>query len=190
MNVAEKPILAPCFLTLFASLPGLFAATNQSADAASTQATAPARLTVGGERFTLRRILDHRLNDAVAFTFGAPEKWRDSSQVFWEFGNINMPVTWVVTAENPSNEEAFFMFEPSSPARLAGPPPGGALRDRQVISRRPAVEPAGLGNQAAAHYGCLRPNLVVPIPNREKSAAFFLRKPIVRRSADAPLQEL
>ena len=112
MNAAEKPILTPCFLALLASLPGLFAATSQPADPKSGPAPAPARLTVGGERFTLRRILDYRLNDAVAFTFGAPEKWRDNSRVFWEFGNINMPVTWVVTAENPTNEEAFFLFEP------------------------------------------------------------------------------
>jgi hypothetical protein len=112
MIITEKRVLTPCSFALLASLPGLFGATEQTVDARSSPAAAHAPLIVGGERFTVRSVLDHKLNDAVAFRFGAPEKWRDSSQVFWEFGNINMPATWTVTAENPSDEEAFFMFEP------------------------------------------------------------------------------
>ncbi|MGA2660943.1 MAG: hypothetical protein ABSH34_25955 [Verrucomicrobiota bacterium] len=109
-----KLILVPSFVvfTLLASLAGLSGATDQPGDPKPGSATAPSALTVGGERLSVRKVIDHKLNDAVAFTFSAPEKWRDSSQVFWEFGNINMPATIAVKAENPGNEEAFFMFEP------------------------------------------------------------------------------
>jgi hypothetical protein len=95
--------------TLLAGCPGFCAGADDSKLAQS--AAAPPRA-VDGVSFSARQVLDHKLGDAVAFTFAAPQKWQDHSQVFWEFGNINMPVTIVAKAENPANEEAFFLYEP------------------------------------------------------------------------------
>jgi hypothetical protein len=96
------------FRTAIACLAGLSvscSAAEQPAASKSDSAKAAHNLVVDGERFSVRQVIDHKLQDSVAFRFSVPEKWRDSSQIYWEFGNINIPVTMAAKAENPANDQ-------------------------------------------------------------------------------------
>jgi hypothetical protein len=123
-------------------------AAGQPADSQSLSPKAPHGLVVGGERFTVRQVIDHKLNEAVAFRFSAPEKWRDRSQVFWEFGNINMPVTITAEATSQTDEEAFFLYEPMQ--FFAMQPDGGFYREgftaNKVTKLRPQTPVEALAN--------------------------------------------
>jgi hypothetical protein len=114
-------------------------AVDQPADGKLNPPVAPQGLVVGGERFTVRQVVDHRLHDAVAFRFSVPEEWRDSSQVYWEFGNINMPMTIAVKAESPANEEAFFLYEPQQFFTIQ--PDGGFYRDGYTACKVTKMRP-------------------------------------------------
>jgi len=72
-------------------------------------AAAPASLTVEGEHFTPRQIVDPQQHGMVAVAFMAPEKWKDSSQVSWNYADINSPVTVRLKVENPANAEAYYL---------------------------------------------------------------------------------
>ena len=85
---------------------------------------------VDGELFTARKVVDRQQGGIVAYAFRAPEKWKDTSEVFWNYGNINTPVTSSATVENPANEEAVFFFQPAMFFTFR--PDSGAWRDGYV----------------------------------------------------------
>ncbi|PYI89259.1 MAG: hypothetical protein DME26_01665 [Verrucomicrobia bacterium] len=96
-------------------------ATPRSAEAASRKSTEVATPksnavalargpVVNGEHFTLRQIPDHQQGGLPVCVFTAPEKWRDNSQVVWNYANHSSPVKMGASAENPTNEEAFFLY--------------------------------------------------------------------------------
>jgi hypothetical protein len=85
---------------------------------------------VDGEPFTARKVVDRQQGGIVAYAFRAPEKWKDTSEVFWNYGNINTPVTSSATVENPANEEAVFFFQPAMFFTFR--PDNGAWRDGYV----------------------------------------------------------
>ena len=65
---------------------------------------------IDGERFTVRTVVDRQQGGLPVEIFVAPEKWRDTSQIVWNYGNNSNPVTAAVNVENPANEEAFYLF--------------------------------------------------------------------------------
>lgn len=90
-------------------------------------AAAPASLTVEGERFTPRQIVDPRQHGMVAVAFMAPEKWKDTSQVSWNYADINSPVTVRLQVENPANAEAYYLHPPAKYFALR--PDGGLWKE-------------------------------------------------------------
>jgi hypothetical protein len=89
--------------------------------AAEAQTSSPSRppagassadgtLTVAGEHFTVRRVIDHQQNDLVAEVFQAPQSWTDRSDVRWNPQFASSPVNVVVSVENPANQEGLFIY--------------------------------------------------------------------------------
>jgi hypothetical protein len=78
-------------------------------------------ITVDSEHFTVRKIIDTRLNGALAYRFSAPKGWRDTSQTYWNLQHTTHPSTMSVTVENPANAEACFVFQPMICCFLPGP---------------------------------------------------------------------
>ena len=66
-------------------------------------------LVVEGEHFITRQIQD-RQQGLVLAVFQAPEKWRDQSQVVWNYAHVSNPVSRTVSVENPTNDEALFGY--------------------------------------------------------------------------------
>jgi hypothetical protein len=58
----------------------------------------------------VRQIIDNQQGGLVVCAFSAPETWRDSSKVLWNYQNTSNPVQVGAGAENPANEEAYFQF--------------------------------------------------------------------------------
>ena len=69
---------------------------------------------IDGEHFTVRTVIDRQQGGIPFAIFVAPEKWLDTSQVVWNYGNTSNPVTAAVNVENPTNEEAFYLFPNAS----------------------------------------------------------------------------
>jgi hypothetical protein len=67
-------------------------------------------LVLDGEHFTVRTVRDPQLHNMPVFLFVAPEKWRDTSSVTWNFGNVSNPVVNWTKVENPANAEAFYLY--------------------------------------------------------------------------------
>ena len=67
-------------------------------------------MVIGGEHFTVRRIIDPQQGGMVVSGFSAPEKWKDQSKVAWNYQNTSNPVQLGASAENPANEEAFYIY--------------------------------------------------------------------------------
>lgn len=65
---------------------------------------------IDGERFTVRQIVDHQQGGIPVGVLIAPEKWRDQSQVVWNYAHSSSPVKVAASAENPANEEATMML--------------------------------------------------------------------------------
>jgi hypothetical protein len=118
---------AKLLLPLVAALLLSRAASAQTADTATPPPAPPVPKMVDGEKFTPRQILDAKLQNIPAFNYSAPATWKDESQIYWEFGNINMPATASISVTNPANEEAFFMFEPQQFFTIV--PDGGFYRE-------------------------------------------------------------
>ncbi|HEY3857198.1 MAG TPA: hypothetical protein VGO67_22660 [Verrucomicrobiae bacterium] len=99
----------------------------------------PESFVVDGEHFTIREIVDPKMNGMVAYHFSAPKDWRDSSEVRWNLMHIMRPMTVSASIENPANAEAFFFFHPLICGYLPGP--RAAMREGQDgldgISMRP-----------------------------------------------------
>lgn len=100
--------------------------------------------TVLGEPFTKRLVVDQEQGGIPVCAFMAPATWKEKSQVKWTYSNMSNPVTAAVNIENPSNEEACFLY----PAALffCLRPDGGRNRPGQsyggLIYTRSVGEPA------------------------------------------------
>ena len=64
---------------------------------------------IDGEQFCVRQIVDSQQGGLPVSVFMAPERWRDRSQVVWNYEHTSNPVTAWAVVENPANEEAFFL---------------------------------------------------------------------------------
>ncbi len=69
---------------------------------------------IDGEHFTVRTVIDKQQGGIPVEIFIAPEKWTDTSQVVWNYGNTSNPVTAAVNVENPASAEAFYLFPNAS----------------------------------------------------------------------------
>jgi hypothetical protein len=67
-------------------------------------------LSIDGEHFTVRTIIDHQQGNLPVATFVAPQSWRDQSQVIWNYANYSNPVTSAVDVQSPSGDEVFHMY--------------------------------------------------------------------------------
>ncbi len=68
-------------------------------------ASGGAGLTLDGEHFTVRKVIDPSQGRLPVAVFVAPEKWVDQSQVVWNYANTSNPVTSATSVENPANAE-------------------------------------------------------------------------------------
>jgi hypothetical protein len=63
-----------------------------------------------GERLTPRQLIDRQQGGLVVGVSAAPETWRYSSDVQWNYGNVSNPVTISLRFENPTNSEAVYGY--------------------------------------------------------------------------------
>jgi hypothetical protein len=68
-------------------------------------------VSVAGERFVKRSLVDAQQGGMNAVSLYLPEKWRFEGKIEWHYGWIEVPVNPSWHAENPANEEAYFQFE-------------------------------------------------------------------------------
>jgi Cysteine rich repeat len=99
-----------------ATAPGSAAGTRVSApDArakpapASKAASEP--VTVAGERFVKRTLVDAQQGGMKAVSIRLPESWHFEGKIEWHYGWIEVPVNPSWHAENPANDEAYFQYE-------------------------------------------------------------------------------
>jgi hypothetical protein len=91
--------------------PAKTAASTPAATAKGKPATASkGDLSVGGEKFTERVIVDTEHNGMRAATIHVPEKWKFQSKVEWHYNWAEVPLAVSTQAENPDNAEAFFQY--------------------------------------------------------------------------------
>ncbi len=64
---------------------------------------------IDGEHFTTRVVQDN-VQKLPLCVFAAPEKWKDRSEVTWNYQYVSNPVWASYAAENPANEEAVYGF--------------------------------------------------------------------------------
>ena len=83
---------------------------ESSDEAATTETSASHGLTIDGEHFTVRTVVDRQQGGIPVCVFVAPEKWPDKSQVVWNYEHNSNPVTAAVNVENPANDEAFYLY--------------------------------------------------------------------------------
>jgi hypothetical protein len=67
-------------------------------------------LVLDNERFSMRTVNDRQLNNMPMFVFMAPEKWRDQSQVTWNYGNVSNPMSNWTKVEDPGSPDAFYLY--------------------------------------------------------------------------------
>jgi len=117
---------------------------EKSPDAKDKQARGP---TIDGEHFTVRQIIDRQQGGMPVCIFIAPEKWRDQSQVVWNYANNSSPVKVGAAVENPANEEAcyvypaaeFFCLRPDGGYYRPGQNFGGLTYTYQPLAPAPAL---------------------------------------------------
>jgi hypothetical protein len=107
-----RTLLAVTGLVAFAGL--LIAAGGlDPATAAPPGATnAASGLAIDGEHFTRRLIIDHKQGNMPVAAFLAPASWIDTSEVVWNYANIEAPVRSQLAVQNPANSEAYFTYPP------------------------------------------------------------------------------
>lgn len=64
---------------------------------------------IDGEHFTTRVVQDN-VQKLPLCVFAAPEKWKDRSEVTWNYQFVSNPVWANYAVENPANEEAVYGF--------------------------------------------------------------------------------
>jgi hypothetical protein len=89
--------------------------TPEPGGSANTRALAMSPRSGGGlvldnEHFTMRTVTDRQLNNMPMFVFMAPEKWRDQSQVTWNYGNVSNPTSNWTKVEDPGSPDAFYLY--------------------------------------------------------------------------------
>ncbi len=67
-------------------------------------------LTLDGEHFTPRTIIDRQQGGMPVAVFLAPQTWPDHSEVTWNYSQMSNPVQASARAENPANDEAYFLY--------------------------------------------------------------------------------
>ena len=99
-----------------ASAPGTAAGTRVSG-AESKAKSGPASkaaaepVTVAGERFVKRTLVDAQQGGMNAVSVHLPESWHFDGKIEWHYGWVEVPVNPSWHAENPANEEAYFQHE-------------------------------------------------------------------------------
>jgi Cysteine rich repeat len=99
-----------------ATPPGSAAGTHVSAPDSKAK-SAPASkaesepVTVAGERFVKRTLVDAQQGGIKAVTIHLPESWHFEGKIEWHYGWIEVPVNPSWHAENPANDEAYFQYE-------------------------------------------------------------------------------
>ncbi|MEP7243946.1 MAG: hypothetical protein ABI885_09685 [Gammaproteobacteria bacterium] len=83
---------------------------NASKDKPASARPGPHGLTIDGEHFTVRTVVDRQQGGIPVCVFVAPERWPDQSQVVWNYEHNANPVTAAVKVENPANDEAFYLY--------------------------------------------------------------------------------
>lgn len=66
--------------------------------------------TAGGERFTVRTVVDHQQGDLPVETFSAPQTWTDRSETRWNLADTMNPASVVFAVENGATGEALFTY--------------------------------------------------------------------------------
>jgi hypothetical protein len=87
------------------------AASAGAHDAPSASRTAPGPVTIAGERFTQREIIDTQQGGIRAATVHIPESWHFESKIEWNYRWVEVPVNPSWHAENPANAESYFQYE-------------------------------------------------------------------------------
>ena len=86
-----------------------------AADAHGKPAPAPKAaakpVTVLGERFVQRTVVDTQQGGMTAVTIHVPESWHFEGKIEWHYGWVEVPVNPSWHAENPANAEAYFQYE-------------------------------------------------------------------------------
>jgi hypothetical protein len=85
------------------------AAPNAKPNPATKKAAGP--VTVVGERFVQRSVIDAQQGGMTAATVYVPENWHFDSKIEWHYGWVEVPVNPSWHAENPVNAEAYFQYE-------------------------------------------------------------------------------
>ena len=117
MRTSDTLSGASASLVLSSLLGLVLANATLSAVAQTERAPSPASGTephrgpvIDGEQFTVRQSIDREQGGIVVGVFMAPEKWRDQSQVFWNYAHYSSPVRLSARVENPANAEALFSY--------------------------------------------------------------------------------
>jgi hypothetical protein len=96
--------------------PPVSAPDSKSKSPESTAKSAPASkavsepVTVAGERFVQRAVVDTQQGGMTAVTVHIPESWHFEGKIEWNYGWIEVPVATSWHAENPANSEAYFQY--------------------------------------------------------------------------------
>jgi hypothetical protein len=86
-------------------------AAGSKAKSAPVSNAAMKPVTVAGERFVKRTLVDAQQGGMNAVSVRLPESWHFEGKIEWHYGWIGMPVNPSWHAENPANDEAYFQYE-------------------------------------------------------------------------------
>ena len=80
------------------------------AKSASASKASSEPVTVAGERFVQRAVVDTQQGGMTAITVYVPESWHFEGKIEWNYGWVEVPVSASWHAENPANAEAYFQY--------------------------------------------------------------------------------
>lgn len=86
-------------------------APDSKAKSAPASKAAAEPVTVAGERFVKRTLVDAQQGGIKAVTIRLPESWHFEGKIEWHYGWIEVPVNPSWHAENPANDEAYIQYE-------------------------------------------------------------------------------
>src|SRR5262249_4571609 len=112
-SVMKPTLLCRIFITFCLALlaPDLASCGDRTPPSGSSKPESKG-LVVDGEQFTLRKIIDAQQGGMTVGASYVPEKWRDRSEVIWNYADTSYPVRISATFENPTNDEALFFYSP------------------------------------------------------------------------------
>ena len=82
-----------------------------STSAPKTSMATGAPVTILGEHFIQRAVVDTQQGGMTAATVHVPENWHFESKIEWHYDWVGYPVNPSWHAENPANAEAYFQYE-------------------------------------------------------------------------------